>query len=97
MEDKNTRSHDNNGTGLRERKNFFPKTSLRDRDSSEPISQTPDTVTDAPAQAVPDLGERDRTSEPLYSIRLGKCAELEATNRCCWMILRQCGRLSLAL
>ena len=68
MEDKNTRSHDNNGTGPRERKNFFPKTSLRDRDSSEPISQTPDTVTDAPAQAVPDLGEHDRLSQTLDTI-----------------------------
>jgi NHLM bacteriocin system ABC transporter ATP-binding protein len=65
MEGKNTRSHENNGTGSGEGKNFFPKISVRDRDSSAPISQTADTVTDAPTQPVFDRSQGDRNSPPL--------------------------------
>jgi len=65
MEGKNPRSHEeDNGTGSGERKNFFPKISVRDGNSSAPISQTPDTVTDAPTQPVLDLRESDRDREP---------------------------------
>jgi hypothetical protein len=64
MEGKNPRSHEDNGTGSGERKNFFPKISVRDRNSPAPISQTPDTVTDTPTQPVLDLRESDRDREP---------------------------------
>ena len=65
MEGKNPRSHEeDNGTGSGKRKNFFPKISVRDGNSSAPISQTPDTVTDAPTQPVLDLRESDRDREP---------------------------------
>ncbi|MEG5126219.1 NHLP bacteriocin export ABC transporter permease/ATPase subunit [Microcoleus sp. ARI1-B5] len=65
MEGKNPRSHENNGTGSGERQNFFPKISVRDRNSPAPISQTADTVTDAPTQPVFDRSQNDRNSPPL--------------------------------
>jgi NHLM bacteriocin system ABC transporter ATP-binding protein len=64
MEGKNPRSHEDNGTGSGERKNFFPKISVRDRNSPAPISQTPDTVTDAPTPPVVDRTNCDRNSPP---------------------------------
>ncbi len=65
MEGKNTRLHEDNGTGSGERQNFFPKISVRDRNSSEPISQTADTVRDTPTQPVFDRSQNDRNSPPL--------------------------------
>ena len=65
MEGKNPRSHENNGTGSGERQNFSPKISVRDRNSSAPISQTADTVTDAPTPPVVDRSQGDRNSPPL--------------------------------
>ena len=65
MEGKNPRSHENNGTGSGERQNFFPKISVRARNSPPPISQTADTVTDAPTQPVSDRTQSDRNSPPL--------------------------------
>jgi hypothetical protein len=65
MEGKNTRLHEDNGTGSGQRQNFFPKISVRDRNSSEPISQTVDTVRDAPMQPVFDHSQNDRNSPPL--------------------------------